>query len=266
MYGKSEDRFLNKMSDTFGSDEAIAYGDWRGCGRGRLSPHVYTKLARIQVFHHCNCTTPCKAWCAPHICIPNTWRNDRTFAYAILTMKFQTEYVLFTKDSSRLTADQNGRCINSAQRTVFSCCGKQRHSVFPTAYFKIPTKRYKTRHDQRQTDPKEYDPHRLSFPQFLRRTKINEPSRHVPYNQCYGGIFAIKTSILDNIPIKIFENINALLKRGDNIIEGHFMERTWQYLFEIRNFLCDVDEKKNRCTHRLEDDSRRGSVQPCQTM
>ena len=29
MYGrKSEDRFLNKMSDAFGSDAVIAYGDW----------------------------------------------------------------------------------------------------------------------------------------------------------------------------------------------------------------------------------------------
>ena len=29
VYGrKSEDRFLNKMSDAFGSDAVIAYGDW----------------------------------------------------------------------------------------------------------------------------------------------------------------------------------------------------------------------------------------------
>ena len=51
------------------------------------------------------------------------------------------------------------------------------------------------------------------------------PSKTVPV--CYTGVFAIKKRQIFNHPKKVWDTMVKTLTRGDNIIEGHYAERTW---------------------------------------
>ena len=44
---------------------------------------------------------------------------------------------------------------------------------------------------------------------------------------CYGGMFGVKKKLLLNQPYEVWEKVANSLERGDNIIEGHYTERTW---------------------------------------
>ena len=44
---------------------------------------------------------------------------------------------------------------------------------------------------------------------------------------CYGGTFAAQKSQILRKPKKIWEAMETSLTRGDNIVEGHYSERTW---------------------------------------
>ena len=71
----------------------------------------------------------------------------------------------------------------------------------------------------------------MSFANFLRSSNLSLPT---PLSAvCYGGSFASKVSHI----LKIRESAFALLKhlsRGDNIIEGHFAERSWAAILTAR--------------------------------
>ena len=47
---------------------------------------------------------------------------------------------------------------------------------------------------------------------------------------CYGGIFAASYSNIKRWPRSVYLNIEKILSRGDNIEEGHLMERSWAIL------------------------------------
>ena len=48
---------------------------------------------------------------------------------------------------------------------------------------------------------------------------------------CYGGVFATKISQILTYSPAFWSNVEQKLSRGDNIEEGHFMERTWAHMF-----------------------------------
>ena len=70
---------------------------------------------------------------------------------------------------------------------------------------------------------------------FQRRSRNNKLiDKIVPV--CYGGIFSTSVGQIKKQNVKV-DNINNvwnkaenLLSRGNNIVEGHFMERTWSIL------------------------------------
>jgi hypothetical protein len=48
---------------------------------------------------------------------------------------------------------------------------------------------------------------------------------------CYGGVFAVSwVQIVQRQPLKLWQNIESSLTRGNNIEEGHFCERSWAAL------------------------------------
>jgi hypothetical protein len=55
------------------------------------------------------------------------------------------------------------------------------------------------------------------------------PGPYVPV--CYGGMFIVKRSRIDEVPMEVLRNLTTSLARGNNIEEGHFAERTWAALF-----------------------------------
>lgn len=48
---------------------------------------------------------------------------------------------------------------------------------------------------------------------------------------CYGGDFVVQRHLLQAHPRRTYERMTALLARGDNIMEGHLVERTWARMF-----------------------------------
>jgi len=85
----------------------------------------------------------------------------------------------------------------------------------------------------------------VSFSEFLGDLSVSLPTPLTPV--CYGGSFASKAS---NI-LKVKEPATKLLKhlsRGDNIIEGHYTERTWAGILsnrlplEVQNQLISLSQ------------------------
>jgi hypothetical protein len=56
---------------------------------------------------------------------------------------------------------------------------------------------------------------------------LNVPSLPPVVEVCYGGIFAASTANVFKQDMKVWKAIEAALKRGDNIQEGHYIERLW---------------------------------------
>ena len=48
---------------------------------------------------------------------------------------------------------------------------------------------------------------------------------------CYGGMYIVKRSKIEQVPLEILRNLTLSVSRDDNIEEGHFAERTWAALF-----------------------------------
>ena len=47
---------------------------------------------------------------------------------------------------------------------------------------------------------------------------------------CYGGVFAASVSSIRKTKASVWQTSETILSRGDNIQEGHYMERTWGML------------------------------------
>ena len=62
---------------------------------------------------------------------------------------------------------------------------------------------------------------------------------------CYGGMFGVKEKLLLNQSHQAWEKITNSLERGDNIVEGHYAERSWA------GMLTDHNVVKNKAAYDL---------------
>ena len=91
------------------------------------------------------------------------------------------------------------------------------------------------------------------------KTKIQRP---IPV--CYGGVFAVAQSQIQRVPREIWKGIETALSRGDNIEEGHFMERSWALLLAPR--IHARDARKLQCSSTILQDyteGYKGTLQHC---
>jgi hypothetical protein len=68
---------------------------------------------------------------------------------------------------------------------------------------------------------------------------VNEMNISIPRpltSVCYGGVFAVSVKRLLEIDKQIWRNLQSSLSRGNNIQEGHFMERAWSAMLAHNNF------------------------------
>ena len=72
---------------------------------------------------------------------------------------------------------------------------------------------------------------KISFPNFLQSANLTLPTPLTPV--CYGGSFASKASNLLKVKVPATKLLTHL-SRGDNIIEGHYAERTWAGILSNR--------------------------------
>jgi hypothetical protein len=65
-------------------------------------------------------------------------------------------------------------------------------------------------------------------PNDARASSSSSSSAIVPV--CYGGNFLFLTQQLRHVPQQVFQRMTTSLARGNNIVEGHYAERTWARL------------------------------------
>ena len=68
---------------------------------------------------------------------------------------------------------------------------------------------------------------------------------------CYGGSFAASVSNIRKTKSSTWETAEKILSRGDNIVEGHFMERSWGMLLSTHLQQFQIDGL-NKCSNGLE--------------
>ena len=71
-----------------------------------------------------------------------------------------------------------------------------------------------------------------------------QPGKYVP--SCYGGVFAVRKERIHSLGKAFWSRIEEMLSRGDNIQEGHYMERSWAMLLSPK--LSKADEKRLAAT------------------
>ena len=65
--------------------------------------------------------------------------------------------------------------------------------------------------------------------------QVKMPQPMVP--MCYGGMFTVKRSRIEHVPLSVWSNITHSLSRGNNIEEGHYAERTWAALLMDKDYI-----------------------------
>ena len=65
---------------------------------------------------------------------------------------------------------------------------------------------------------------------------------------CYGGIFAASVENIYKQDMKMWMKLEISLARGDNIEEGHFVERSWAALLSTPLELLQIEALQNYST------------------
>jgi len=75
---------------------------------------------------------------------------------------------------------------------------------------------------------------------------VTLPQKLVPV--CYGGIFAASVENIYKQDMKMWMKLEISLARGDNIEEGHFVERSWAALLSNPLELLQIEVLQNYST------------------
>ena len=100
----------------------------------------------------------------------------------------------------------------------------------------------------------------VTFSDWLGHVGVQLPTPVVPV--CYGGNFAVKVSNILSVT-KTIDMIRNSLTRGDNIIEGHYAERTWAGLLMARIPAHTNDLIQRKMEFVREQDGYVGAIYGC---
>jgi hypothetical protein len=194
--------------------------------------------------------------------VKNRGRNDHTYLYHILrTLRHEgnhtinpidddqdNEYVVFLKDN-RETANDLGAQWRSLVDMIaiqqfhhFACGLDYRffNKLFYVSQFHYQLYLFQfnlTKHDIHEsrysnlsTKPSNipFKSRFVSLRNWFRKLRIRFPQVYIPV--CYGGSFMTSMASIRKVNADKWEQMLRLLSRGNNIEEGHYMERTWAAL------------------------------------
>lgn len=193
--------------------------------------------------------------------LPNVGRCDHTYAYYINKLLDQKivkgeekdSIVVFLKDDmSQENFHQvlggKWRDLDSLIRLASSTngfgCGvelpdtsDELKGMSPSAYhdtsvfFEFRMHHFYGRNEKGYTkDGVEFFSNYTTLGPFYRSLVATEPTQEV-MQVCFGGIFAVSYLNIKKVDSSVFQKAEKLLSRGDNIQEGHYMERSWASLF-----------------------------------
>ena len=243
------------------------------------SVHVITKcgVPVSGVPKHMNATTTIEV-------LPNVGRCDHSYAHYITTildkkMKIKengngedeekNSVVLFLKDDMSTEnlhqGDQMEKSWNDVESMLqvsfsangFSCGTVISKSSRRSAYhklgrlFKFKMKVY-TSNKKVYADHGDDAPFQSDITDLGSFINILDPGPLPELVQvCYGGIFAASVSNIRKTKSSTWETAEKILSRGDNIVEGHFMERSWGMLLSTHLQQFQIDGLR-KCSNGLE--------------
>ena len=186
--------------------------------------------------------------------LPNVGRCDHSYVYYILHELNATEgVVLFMKDTNHIhnLRDSKGLGVNVRKPFLWMIQESSGPSQFACRQYADPTVgmaneviyKYllkfnfstynmslhrKYNYTSLQTEPFSMYPTMNSWIDAL-GMKLQQPITQV----CYGGVFAVNVKRLLDIDRTVWEKLERSLSRGDNILEGHYMERAWAGMLSL---------------------------------
>lgn len=186
--------------------------------------------------------------------LPNVGRCDHTYAHYISKeMKLTEGIVLFLKDtrhvyweykvkseSKNLTeglafVHDYGDMIQRALSPTEFCCrqyiNSQKTGIANAVITKILLTWFREEYSETQNmyalNSKDETPFSVHTNMLQWVTEMGVQMPKPLTSVCYGGVFAVSVKRLREIDPRVWDNLRVSLSRGNNIQEGHFMERTW---------------------------------------
>ena len=180
--------------------------------------------------------------------LPNVGRCDHSYAYYIANiLRHNTvqggkdSIVVFLKDDMtdlhqlgawatfesmvRIASSTNGfSCgVDVSTGKVGTDSASAYHDVAALSRFAMGSY---NRNKYKRKDSVEFKSKYANLGEFYESVIEDAPSPKLA-QVCYGGIFAASLKSIEAVDMQTWKRIEASLSRGDNIEEGHFMERSW---------------------------------------
>lgn len=187
--------------------------------------------------------------------LPNVGRCDHTYVHYISEMNLTEGLVLFLKDTRHVYWEHKvkdeaknlteglafvhdyGDMLQRALSPAEFCCrqyiNSQKTGIANAVITKIllswTREEYSETQNMYALNSKDETP--FSIPEYRTMLQwIEAMGVEVPRpltSVCYGGVFAVSVKRLREIDPRVWLRLRESLSRGNNIQEGHFMERTW---------------------------------------
>ena len=182
--------------------------------------------------------------------LPNVGRCDHTYAYYIANILDQKiakgeeedSIVFFLKDDmSSDNKHQIGQWNDfetmlslASSSNGFSCgIGKLNSAKYSYSAYHHTMSLFGFRLEEYNRDMKGYgdDISEFNSNRYTSLGSFYRSLRSGPYPElvqvCYGGVFAASYPNIKKVDPSIWEKVQKVLSRGNNILEGHYMERSW---------------------------------------
>ncbi len=205
--------------------------------------------------------------------LPNVGRCDHSYAYYITNLldkrivkgEEKDSVVIFLKDDmSTENLHQPGhwsnleRMVREASSTNGFSCGVvpiKRFSVYHkvSAWFNFVMKSYDHKKELYKHDGVSFKSIYQNLGDFYKSVISSagggDPDTSISFPElvqvCYGGVFAASYSNIKKVDHSTWERIELALSRGNNIEEGHFMERSWGSLLATPLQPFQIEAMKN---------------------
>jgi len=206
-------------------------------------------IAEVWVFTKCNIDVVSAPNGSKIIKLPNVGGCDHTYAHAIqmyagLPVKSDNDIIVFLKDtffeiSQNSLGSQNfGDLLCIVEFYGFGCLPMEDVKVPLFSEFDLLRSFTMTKHNRQggsvisvnETEVPFNNTNINSFGEWLDNLSLPIfPTQNITM-ACYGGNFATTKKQIMKKPMWVWEAIEHSLSRGNNIIEGHFVERAWASL------------------------------------
>ena len=224
------------------------------------SVHVYSKCDKPVVGAPAEATI---------IRLPNVGRNDHSFAYHMNHMDYSDhsgdEIIFFMKDNSYRLVDKDPDYSKTLRRTMsaliditsvngFGCFEQleQLLNIYPSYYFDVKAlyNYYsKVGYVRTKRDLESKAPFNSEYELFEDWIDELDTSLQRPFSPvCLGGMFSTTYSQIKKRQL-VWDKMEMMLSRGDNIEEGHFAERSWAGLLSKPLSPYAISQLKRKITH-----------------